>query len=211
MDPNDTHRSWTDVRAGLALPLGDYVALGATGRWLRVDQSISAGPFGHSFASDGTPNGSLVNTATFDAGATASLGENVRIGAVGHNLTNPKTALAPTTGALGIGYGAHEFALELDGSLDFTTYQSVTGRIMGGGEIFLADRYAIRAGWRYDTGTRLHTPSLGFGYIDPRWSIELALRHDLTGDHSSTFAVLGLRYFYDATGSTSPADQPDGL
>jgi hypothetical protein len=211
MDPHVTHRVWSDVRASLAMPLGDYVALGATGRWLRVDQSVASGPFGHSLASDGSTASSVVNALTFDAGATASLGESFRISLVGHNLTNIGTALAPTTGALGFGYGAQTFAVEADGLLDFTTYARVEGRVMVGGELFVVDRYAVRAGWTYDTGTRLHTPSLGFGYVDPRWSVEVAVRHDLVSDHASTFAVLSLRYFYDATGSSTPADQPDTL
>jgi hypothetical protein len=211
MDPSATHRVWSDIRAAAALPLGDYVSIGATGRWLHVDQAVGSGPFGNSPVSDGTTNEAILNTVTFDAGATASLGDSLRIGVVGHNLTNPGTALAPTTGAAGIGYGTHLFAVEADGLLDFTTYRSVTGRVMFGAEIFLAERYALRAGWRYDTGTHLHTPSIGFGYIDPRWSVEVGLRHDITGDHASTFAVLSLRYFYDATGSTTPADSPDTM
>jgi hypothetical protein len=209
MDPNGTHRVWSDVRAAIALPLGDYVALGATGRWLRVEQAVGAGPLGNSLASGGTAGGPLVNAFTFDAGATVSLGDSLRIGLAGHNLTNPGTALSPLSGVAGIGYGTQTFALEADEMLDFTTYGSTQSRLMLGGELFLADHYALRAGWRYDTGSRLHTPSLGFGYIDPRWSIELAARHDLASEHASTFAVLSLRYFYDATGSSTPADQPD--
>jgi hypothetical protein len=210
-DPDAMHRTWTDLRGGLALPLGDHLALGAIGRWLRVEQAVGAGPFGPSRASGGTANGPLVNTFTFDVGATAAIGQELRIGLVGHNLTNPGTALAPTTGAAGIGLGTHDFAVEADGLLDFTTYGSVRGRVMLGGELFLADRYAIRAGWRYDNGTGLHTPSLGFGYIDPRWSVEVAVRHDIVADHASTFTALSLRYFYDATGSTTPADAQDSF
>ena len=71
---------------------------------------------------------------------------------------------------------------------------------MAGGELFAADRYAIRAGWRYDAGTNINSPSLGFGYIDPRWSVELGLRRDLISEHAETFGVLSLRYFYDADG-----------
>jgi hypothetical protein len=209
LDPDAIHRTWTDLRGALAVPLGDHVALGATGRWLRVEQAAGAGPFGPGPASGGTSNGPIVNLFTFDAGATAALGEAWRIGLVGHNLTNPGTSLAPTTAALGVGYGVREFAVEGDGLLDFTTWSGVRGRIMLGGELFVAERYAIRAGWHYDTGTGVNTPSLGFGYVDPRWSVELGVRHDAIADHASTFVLLSLRYFYDATGSTTPADATD--
>ena len=171
---------------------------------------LGAGPFGPSLASDGSSNSALFNAVTFDVGATALLGD-FRIGLVGHNLTNPGTSLAPTTGALGVGYLTPTFSLEVDGLLDFTTYGSTSGRVMGGAELFLADHYAVRAGWRYDAGTQINTPSLGFGYIDPKWSIEVGVRHDAIGAHAGTMGVLSLRYFYDATGATTPADEPDAL
>lgn len=207
-DPSGMDRSWTDVRAALGIPLGDYLSVGATGRWLRVNQGVSAGPFGPSYASDGSSGSPVFNALTFDLGATASLG-GFRLGVVGHNLTNPGIALAPTTAAGGLGYANEWLALELDGMLDFTTWGTTKGRVMGGAEFFLADRYALRAGWRYDAGTTLNTPSLGLGYIDPRWSIEVSASHDLVGAHSATLGVVALRYFYDAVGATTAADEPD--
>ncbi|MGH7272117.1 MAG: hypothetical protein ACREJ3_16930, partial [Polyangiaceae bacterium] len=129
----------------------------------------------------------------------------------GHNLTNPGTALAPTTGAAGLGYFTSLFSLEADGMLDFTTWGSPRGRLMAGGEVFLARRYALRLGWRYDAGTQTNAPSFGLGYIDPRWSIEIAYRHDLISDHASSLGVVSLRYFYDALGSTTPVDEPDSF
>jgi hypothetical protein len=209
-DASGIHRVWTDIRGGLAFPLGDHFAIGATGRWLRVDQGISEGPFGPSLASDGTSSSPVFNALTFDVGATALL-EDFHFSVVGHNLTNPGTALAPTTGAAGIGYLSPVFALELDGLLDFTTYGSTQGRVMAGGELFVADHYALRGGWRYDGGTNINALSLGVGYIDPRWGIEVGLRHDLIGAHAGTLGVLSLRYFYDATGATTAADEPDAF
>ncbi len=203
LDPDGIHRTWTDVRGALALPLGDYLSLGGTVRWLRADQGLGVGPFGSSLVSDGT-HGPLFNALTFDAGATLSILDGLRVAVVGHNLTNPGTALAPLTGAAGVGYSTPIFAVEGDGSLDFTTWGGTRGRLMAGGEIFLADRYALRAGWRYDWGTRINSPSIGFGYIDPRWSIEIGLRRDLVSEHE-TLGTVSLRYFYDAMGTAAPA------
>ncbi len=211
IDPGGIHRTSTDLRGGLAFPLGDKIALGGTMRWLRVEQAVGAGPFGASPVSDGTPSGPLINTFTFDLGATVNVIEGLRIGVAGHNLTNPGTALAPTVGAMGIGYGTQDFALEVDGQLDFTTYTSARGRIMAGGEFFVMDRYAIRAGWRYDGGTAVNAASLGFGYVDPRFGVEVGVRRDLIGSLGTTLGVLSLRYFYDSTGATTPADAPDAF
>jgi hypothetical protein len=211
LDPDGIHRTWTDVRGALALPLGDHLSLGAGARWLRINQAVGQGPFGPSLASDGTPSSPIFNAVTLDAGATASLGDGLRIAIVGHDLTNPGTGLAPTTGAAGVGYFTSAFSVEADGLLDFTTWGSARGRLMAGGEVFVADHYALRAGWRYDAGTKLHTPSVGLGFIEQRWSIELGLRHDLVSDHAGTLGVVSLRYFYDALGTTSPADEPDAM
>jgi hypothetical protein len=208
-DPGGIHRTWTDLRGAIAIPLGDHLSLGGTVRWLRVNQDLGAGPFGTSYASDGA-NGPLFNSVTIDAGATVSLLDGLRIAVVGHNLTNPGTALAPILGAAGVGYFTPTFAIEGDGSLDFTTWGSARGRLMAGAELFVADRYALRAGWRYDAGTKIHSPSIGFGYIDPHWSIELGIRRDLISDHAETLGSLSLRYFYDAAG-TSSTDQSETL
>lgn len=209
MDPSGIHRSWTDVRGGLGYPLGDHFAIGATGRYLRVDQAVASGPLGASYASDGTAGKPLFNQITFDAGATVSFTQELRLGVVGHNLTNPGTSLAPTTMAGGFGYVTHGFAVEGDAMVDFTTYHKTQGRFMGGGEVFIADRYAVRAGYRYDTGLRTHAATAGVGYIDRKWSIEVSGRRDLVADHPSTMVAIGLRYFYDAVGV--PADEPDSF
>lgn len=210
MDPQGLDRVWTDVRAGLGVPLGDYLSLGMTGRYLHVEQHTAAGPFGQSYASDGTSSSPVWNGLTFDLGATALLGD-FRLALVGHNLTNPATALAPTTTAFGAGYSSGIFAVEADGMADFTTFGTTTWRAMGGAELFLAGHYALRAGWRYDTGTQLNTPSLGLGYLDIQWAIEAAVRHDLESDHAATTGVLSLKYFYDATGAAGTPDDPDPL
>ena len=211
IDPNGIHRTWTDVRAAMALPLGDYLAIGAGVRWLNVNQSVGSGPFGASKASDGTPSGPLFNQPTISGGMTLNLSDSFRAAISGDNLTNPGTALAPTLARGGIGYTTSNFSLEADGLLDFTTWGSTKARVMAGGEVFVAERYALRAGLRYDAGQQVNAGSLGFGYIDPKWSIELAVRRDLIGDHGQTLGVIGLRYFYDALGLGSPDDSPGGL
>ncbi len=210
-DPSNIHRVWTDLRGALGATAGDHFAFGATLRWLHVNQATGTGPFGPSLASGGTSDSPIFNSFTIDLGATVTVVDGLRIGVTGHNLTNPGTAVAPTTGSAGIGYQAPTWALELDGLLDFTTWGSTRGRVMAGGEVFLADRWALRAGWRYDAGTTISSPSAGVGYIDPSWSVEIGVRRDFVSDHAETLGVLSLRYFYDALGATTPADQPDSL
>jgi hypothetical protein len=201
LDPDGIKRTWTDLRLVLAYPLGDRLSFGATGRYLRLAQQASSGPLGASLASDGTPSGPLFNAFTFDVGATAIPVNGFRIGVVGHNLTNPGTALAPTTLAGGIGYANELFALEGDALADFTTWGGTRGRFMAGGELFLANHFPIRVGYRYDDGFKTHALSGGLGYVDRKWSFEIGARRDVAGEHPSTVVSVGLRFFYDAARS----------
>jgi hypothetical protein len=210
MDPNGINRTWTDLRLSLAYPLGDKLALGATGRYLRVDQAVGTGPLGDSVPSLGTSGSPILNTFTFDAGATVAPIDSLRIGIVGHNLTGLNNGLAPTTLAGGVGYTGHDIVLEADGLADFSTWGKTRARAMVGGEIFLADHFPIRVGYRYDAGLNTNSVSAGLGYIDKKWSIEIGARQDILKTGGNTMLSAGLRYFYDATQTQSnQTDLPD--
>ncbi len=209
LDPDGIHRQWTDLRLALAYPISDRIAVGLTGRYLRVDQGVSAGPLGASLVSDGTRDGPIFNSFTFDAGLTVAPVNELRIGLVGHNLTNPG-AIAPTTLAGGVGYTSGPFSLEGDLLGDFSTWGRMRPRFMVGGEYFLAGHVPLRVGYRYDDGSRTHALSAGVGYVDRRWSVEIGGRRDIIGELPATFIGLGVRYFYDTLGAgDTPADQPD--
>ncbi len=207
-DADGMDRRWTDLRTALALPLGEHFALGVTGRYLRVLQPIGRGPLGNSLVSGGSADAALFNNVTLDAGMTIAVIPELRIGVVGHNLTTPGTSLAPTTLATGIGYGARTFSVEAGSLVDFTTFQKPVTRVMAGGEYFFVEHVVVRAGYRYEHGWRTHSASLGGGYIDRKWSIELGAQRDLAGDLKATQMVLSLRYFYDAVQGGN--NEPDG-
>jgi opacity protein-like surface antigen len=210
MDPDGIDRRWTDIRGGLAYPFGDRLSIGASVRSLRVQQATGVGPFGASYASDGTSGSPLFNQILFDIGATLSITEALRLGIVGKNLTNPGTSFAPTTLNAGLGYTVHQFTLEADGLADFTTWQSTKYRVAVGAELFVADHFAIRLGYRYDEGLKTNALSGGLGYVDQRWSIEGSVRRDVTGDNPSTMMSIALRYFVDTMGQSSAGQGPVG-
>ena len=207
MDPDGIDRSWTDVRLVLAYPISDRVFVGATGRYLRLSQAVASGPLGSSTVSDGTPGAVIANQFTFDAGVTVVPVDGLRIGLVGHNLTNPGTGLAPTTLAGGIGYTSGDVSLEADLLGDFTTWDRARPRAMLGGELFLADHFPVRLGYRYDDGLRTHAVSGGLGYVDPRWSFEVSVRRDVAGEQPATMLSASIRYFYDTM--ETHTDEPD--
>jgi opacity protein-like surface antigen len=197
MDPEGVRREWHDLRLSLAYPFTDRIALGVTGRYLHTDQPIARGPFGVSLASDGTPKGPLFNNVTFDVGLALALSDNFHLGVVGKNLTNPGNGVAPTLAGGGIGFTMKDVSIEIDGLADFTSWGTPKPRISGGVEVFLLDRVALRAGYRYDGGVNVHALTFGLGYVDRKWSIEAGGRRDLSGPTPTTYIGIGLRFFYD--------------
>jgi hypothetical protein len=211
-DPAGIHRNFTDLRIALAYPFGNIVSVGGVLRYLHVDQSLSTGPFGYSFASGGTPNGPVLNDMTFDFGITVTPIRQLRFGLVGHNLTDPGTSLAPTTLAGGIGYDGGIFAIEADMLGDFTTYVHPEARFMAGGEVFLGQHVPVRLGYRYDNGTKSDGAFAGVGYITKQWSVEFSGGGDFYSAHPSTIFGLSLRYFYDASGlGNNQTGEPDAF
>jgi hypothetical protein len=198
MDPDGIKRQFADLRLTLAYPLGDRFSLGVTGRYLRVTQQTGSGPLGASYASDGEPDQPVFSQFTFDAGAAVQLSENFRLAISGRNLTAPGTALAPLILAGGIGWSNQVVTVEADSHVDFTTFGTARARVMVGGEVLLADKFPIRAGYRYDDGLKTHAVSLGAGYVDHKFSVDLGGRHDVAGDHPSTVISIGVRFFIDS-------------
>lgn len=216
MDPDGIKRRWTDLRLALAYPLGESgIALGVTGRYLRVSQNVASGPLGASLASGGTADEPLFNELTFDAGAAAVLGKYFRAGLTGRNLTAPGTALAPLALAGGLGFttgstSAGDVTIEVNGLADFTSRDTTRSRWMVGAELMVHEHVPVRAGYRYDDVMKTHAVSAGAGYVDRRFSLEVGARRDVVADHPATSFVVGLRFFIDTIGGGS-GEAPDPM
>ena len=209
-DPDGINRSWTDLRLSLGYPLGDRFGVGGTARYIRLDQSAtpSTGPLGASFASSGTSDGgAILNAITFDLGATLIPAEGFRIGAVGKNLTNPGTGLAPTTVQGGSATDRRSFLWKADALADFTTWE-VDPQALHVRRRRCSSEGTCRcaSAYRYDDGTKNHA-LWGLGYIDKSWSFEVGARHDIVGEHPDTMISLSIRFFYNPEGTSgSPID-----
>jgi hypothetical protein len=202
MDPDGIRRQWTDLRLALAYPLGDRVHLGLTGRYLRMSQGATRGPFGASLASDGTSDEPIVNEFTFDAGAAVAITEQLRFALSGRNLTAPGYRLMPRAVAGGLGWSNQTVTAEVNSLVDFTTFGSARLRMSAGAEVLLADRFPLRAGYRYDAGMKTHAIGAGLGYVDRRFSFEVGGRRDVVAEHPSTMIAIGLRFFIDSGGAS---------
>jgi hypothetical protein len=212
-DADGIDRSHIDARIPLAFAISDSFHIGLGGRYMMLDQE-GDGPLGDSRVSGGLKDNpadsgddgrsALVHTVTFDAGFTIRATKELHIGIVGQNLSYPNHSLLPTTVGGGIGYGSEDFSIEVDGVADFNSYEDPTPRVMGGGEYLIADRFPIRAGYRFElmNGSgfdQSHQLSAGLGYLDPRFGVEAGVRRTLVGP-SATIISVGFAIYLESFG-----------
>ncbi|NTU51724.1 MAG: hypothetical protein HGA94_04710, partial [Candidatus Aminicenantes bacterium] len=87
--------SW-DARLAVAGTIKDIFFIGATGRYLRVEDDLESGDRGPNGRPALPSSGSQqMDGLTFDAGAGLRLANIISIGVAGYNLTNPGSAYAP--------------------------------------------------------------------------------------------------------------------
>jgi len=210
LDPDGIDRSFIDVRIALAYALSDAFSIGLGGRYMKVVED-GLGPLGDSKASGGLtdPDGgrfALANVPTFDAGFAVRLGEIVRLGIAGQNLSYPNDGIMPTTFGGGVAVATEDFTIEADGLADFTSYEEIAPRAMLGGELLLADSVPIRGGYRFDGGAASHAVSAGVGYLGREFSIEGAVRRTLVGPDATTI-VFSIAYFLESSGLARAGDE----
>lgn len=187
-NPND-HRTGHDTRLALALPIGSFLGIGASVRYL----NITGGP--------AMPSNSSLNSRewagfTFDAGVFVRPVQFLQITASGRNLNNPDTSAAP----IGVGFGAallpaQVITIVADALLDFRMTGSPKGRYSGGVELFLFDHFALRAGYMYDDARVAHAITGGIGYLSTNFGAELSVRQGILPEMQTTL-MLSARFFY---------------
>jgi hypothetical protein len=193
------------LRAALAYPVADQFFMGVGGRYLWLSENGN-GPLGASLASNGLEGARIVKGFALDAGATLKAGKNLVLSIVGNNLNNPDHGFQPTSVGGGIGVVISDFSVEADLAADFTTWDRTTVRPMLGLEGLFADHVAARLGYRFDQGAESHAISLGAGYIDRAFDIDIGVRRVVSGD-AATSVTFGFSYHLESTGLTpSPSD-----
>ena len=203
-DSDPYQRGALDVKAAIAYPLSDKISFGLTGRYLRVTQD-GIGPLGTSPVSRSTADDPSYRTFTFDAGLAAQLSEAIRLGFVGYNLTSTSTPLAPLMVGGGLGLKLGDATLEGNVvGVDKTTWGAWKTRVMVGGEVLVGDHYPIRLGYTYDQGSKRHAISVGTGYVDKQFALDVGVRDEIAAPDDpwgKAFILgFGIRYFYDAGG-----------
>lgn len=195
---NNANESRTshDARVAVAVNLGQSFSLGARGRYLNVAGTPNGAP--------AAPQNQGLQTGawggfTFDAGLHVHPMREFSLSVTGYNLNNPDTTAAPISLGGGLSLSPiRELTLVADALVDFRSTNAVRGRYSGGIELFLSGKYAIRGGYLFDdTRGGSQAVTFGVGYIDPAWSVELAMRQAIVPDLQSTM-MLSVRYFYQS-------------
>ncbi|MFP6683416.1 MAG: hypothetical protein VB934_01835, partial [Polyangiaceae bacterium] len=214
MDPDGVDRSVMDGRISVAFAIAQQVHLGLTGRYLNISQQ-GLGPLGTSRASgglldpDSPPSGRkpLINDVSFDAGLTVKVTPGLNIAAFGHNLSYPNHGFLPTVVGGALGYANDQFALEVDGVADLSSYTRPSARIMGGGEYMVAGHVPLALGYRFDlldpTLSRAsHQLSAGMGYVSRQFGLRVAVRRTLVGP-SATSILASVSYHLESSGAVA--------
>lgn len=210
-DGDPYRRGVLDVRVTAAYPFGDKLSFGVNGHYLRATQD-GRGPLGDSPISRQESDDPNFKAFTFDAGLALALGEAVRLGAVGYNLTSTGSALAPLMIGGGLGFKLGDLTAEANVvGVDRTTWGVWKTRYMVGGEYLAGDHYPLRLGYSFDQGTRRHSVSGGIGYVDKSFAIDAGVRGDVAipadpFGRALVFSV-GLRYFYETATPDSSGTQ----
>ncbi|MBK8171507.1 MAG: hypothetical protein IPK60_14335 [Sandaracinaceae bacterium] len=194
---DDTAYGGLDFRGGLSLPVSDALGIGVSVRYVSLPGVM--------------PDGTQVNYAkglTMDAALRATLIPNLHVAVLGSNLIDRHSALVPVRVGGSASYTiADTLTLGLDAM--FNLSQNVPGAplLIGAGVEWLSgNAVPIRVGYAYDELTRTHYFTGGLGYIDQSVGIDLSIRQALSGENA-TYLMLGIRYFYDASGGSQTGVQ----
>ena len=182
-----------DVRLALAIPLWNMLGIGITAKYLnssndmKLDDEVQSPPFGRE-----------LNSFSLDAGLMLRLGKHFGLGAVGYNLTNIDTPVAPLALALSAYGTISQFVAIFDANLDWSTYGRLAVRYMVGAEYFAANRIPIRLGYAYNDGLKTHAIHGGLGYISNSAAIEASVAADVnegTNGKQDVRFIIAIKYF----------------
>jgi hypothetical protein len=154
------------VELSLATKVAEGAAIGVTTRYINFDHYLN-----------GTKdNAGGVSELTMDVGLQWRVISGLSLGAVGYNLTNPKTTQAPISWGAGVGWEIGSLSIEGD-----VRYNAQKGRPLfsGGAGYVLGDVVPLRAGVSYDRHSGAISLSAGIGLILDRFAVDVGYRQEL--------------------------------
>lgn len=204
-------------RVGLGVPIGEMLSLGLAGRFSNItvfdkkarpenykDRPAEPEPSDDEEdppASDIPPFAEdhkyKVKAFTLDAAVTLNPVPGLSISALGYNLINTKSPLAPLLVGGSLSFGREVFSLGADVLVDLNQHKEFAKPKLqvGGGIEYLTQGVApLRAGYLYDQGRKQHAISAGIGYLNKQFSVQLSLRQYVAGSKDTTL-FSAVQYF----------------
>jgi hypothetical protein len=203
-DNDAGENSGWEGRLGLGLPIGDMLSIGVAGRYSNMTISDTRAVPEHpaiaaTETSEAVPADRRfkLKAFTLDAALTLRLVPGLSISALGYNLIDTDSPLAPMMVGGSIAFSSSGLTVGGDVLVDLNTHGAFEGPapVFGGGVEFLLGGMApLRAGYAYDQGRAQHFITGGIGFVDPRFGVQLSLRQGL-GSERETSLFAGLSYF----------------
>jgi hypothetical protein len=190
-------RSAIDVRASAAYPLGDALSVGVAGRWLRTADTLGNGPLG------GDPVARADSERTrlaLDAGLLLQPATVFRLGLVAKNLFAEPSFDLPRLYGAGVGFTFDSVSLESSALVNLTNGDAPRWRSGTGVGWSVAERYAVRFGYRFDQALATHAIGAGVSIADRSGALEIGVRRDVAGPSPATFIAVGFRVLMGGLG-----------
>ena len=172
-----------DGRMSLGMPISQSIGIGISGRYFKLSPSNQSTSFR-------TRKG-----FTMDVAVRITPTDGLHIAALGYNLINRHTSLAPTLLGGSASYSfSDRFSVGADFMADITTFDHATYIAGGGVELLIGDSLPLRMGYRHDTGRGAGRLTGSIGYVDQTFGVDLAFQQPVTGPDSGTELLLSVRY-----------------
>jgi hypothetical protein len=197
-DNSAGENSGWEGRLSLGFPIIKLLSVGVAGRYANFTVSDpKARP--ERRAQDDLPADHVYKLKgfTMDAAATLHPIEGISIAALGYNLIDTGSPLAPLMVGGGLAFSKGSFSIGGELLVDLNTHEQFSGPKLtaGGGVEFLAQGLApLRLGYQYDNGRHQHAVTAGVGYVDQRFGAQLGLRQ-VVGDYKDTTLFSAVQYF----------------
>jgi hypothetical protein len=168
---NGPTRSFANLgTVGLALPLAEFLSIGAAGKYLFQWGAHHA------------------NAGTFDAGALVKPGGGLAIGISAHNLIDTRHSELGRYFAGSIAFLAPSFSIAAD--VRSTLKKADSAPVLNvGGEYFIGQVVYIRAGYEHDFLLVHNYLSGGAGVFFQGGGFDVTYRHEFAGDNSRLLAA----------------------
>jgi len=185
---DDAEHTGIDGRLALALPLGEAISIGLSGRYMSID--------GQGQTTDGVARPGATGFS-MDASLRVSPVTGLVIAGYGYNLIDVGSPLAPLRAGGGISYTiANALTIGADVLVDPNTFDRTRVVAGGGVEYLAAGSVPIRLGYLWDQGRREHSVTGGLGYVERKVGADVSIRQQVSGG-SDTTVMASLRYFVE--------------